>query len=279
VVIHCLLLLLLLLILLTVIFASDSIASDEESGSAILFPTAADIRATSTAGERQSLLRCSAHQRQQQQEGLNQTAAATTSSGIIMHGYWWNSNGEGWWSVQMREQRHNPCLMRPLTLVLLLAVLALGLLLALLRIPTFLLGMLLAPLTNRFAAVVEFWYPTSIGRFLHLRIAKMAAGRNPNPNPNHGKPGDDANHGCHSRCLETRIEVVPGRVFVHPLPQLLDNLGECLDALVVAVPCIFVGVRAAVFAGFKEHGWRCGARDRLLTLHRILIFTPRLRLE
>jgi glyoxylase-like metal-dependent hydrolase (beta-lactamase superfamily II) len=44
--------------------------------------------------------------------------------------------------------------------------------------------------------------------------------------------GDDKNHGSHSRTLETRIEVIPGRVYIHPLPQLLDNLGY----LVVCCP-------------------------------------------
>ena len=36
----------------------------------------------------------------------------------------------------------------------------------------------------------------------------------------------------HSRCLEQRVEIVKGRIFCHPVPQLLDNLGY----LVVSVP-------------------------------------------
>jgi hydroxyacylglutathione hydrolase len=46
---------------------------------------------------------------------------------------------------------------------------------------------------------------------------------------------NDVMRGYHSRCTETRLELVKGRVFVHPLPQLLDNVGY----LVICLPSAF----------------------------------------
>ena len=70
---------------------------------------------------------------------------------------------------------------------------------------------------------MEFLYPLPIARWGHLMILKWSQPKLPLEDP-------AANY--HTRCLEQRVEVVTGRVFVHPIPQLLDNLGY----LVVCLP-------------------------------------------
>jgi hypothetical protein len=42
--------------------------------------------------------------------------------------------------------------------------------------------------------------------------------------------GRDANN-YHSGCAETRIELIPRRLYVHPLPQFRDNLGYLIFIL------------------------------------------------
>ena len=131
------------------------------------------------------------------------------------------------WRHALREGRHNPCLMRPVTALVLVVLMLFWLVVALLRIPTLLLSFLLAGVLQRFPLVIEFLYPTSLGRWIHITVAEYLMGT-------HRKklrPGDK-NRGFHSRCLEQRLEVVPDRVYVHPLPQYLDNLGY----LVVCLP-------------------------------------------
>lgn len=55
----------------------------------------------------------------------------------------------------------------------------------------------------------EFLYPLSLGRWGHLFLVKLGVARAPKK----------------FRTLEQRIIVVPDRVYIHPMPQLLDNLG------------------------------------------------------
>jgi hypothetical protein len=52
-------------------------------------------------------------------------------------------------SIQFREMRHNPCLMTPISVVLLLILAIFSLLTMALKVPTLLLGMLLAPALSR----------------------------------------------------------------------------------------------------------------------------------
>lgn len=133
--------------------------------------------------------------------------------------------------MKLREWRHNPCLMRPVTALLLLAVAVFWVTVTVLKFPTLVLGLLLSPLLTRFYWVIEFWYPTGIGKWLHLTVIRLA--HRSSRGSNDGTSGSfDVNRGFHSRSTETRVEIVPGRVFVHPLPQLLDNLGY----LVVCLP-------------------------------------------
>ncbi|GAX17145.1 hypothetical protein FisN_6Lh445 [Fistulifera solaris] len=121
-----------------------------------------------------------------------------------------------------REWRHNPCLMSPLTLTGFLLLCLLWLLTMALKFPTFLLGWILQPLTNRMGFIVEFLYPLSIGRWVHFYIMRLAMKAR----------RLDKSHGYHSRTMEQRLVVVEQRVFVHALPQFMDNLGY----LIVSVP-------------------------------------------
>jgi len=124
---------------------------------------------------------------------------------------------------QLAEWRHSPCLMQPVSLVMLVLMLTFWLVTALLTLPTMLLGLLMAPLLARGSWLIEFLYPWPIARWGHLLILKWSQPR---------VPLEDKAARYHSRTLEQRVEVVEGRVFIHPIPQLLDNLGY----LVVCLP-------------------------------------------
>lgn len=129
-------------------------------------------------------------------------------------------------SNTFREFRHNPCLMAPPTF---LGVLLLGVFWTfafLWKFPLLVLGFLLSPIVNRTQFIIEFLYPWGIGRWVHLTISRLIG------NSMHGKGASEKNKGFHSRSVETRIEVIPGRLYIHPLPQLLDNIGY----LVVCLP-------------------------------------------
>ena len=132
--------------------------------------------------------------------------------------------------MRAREWRHNPCLMRPITALILILFAVFWIVVSVLKFPTLVLGLLMSPLLQRFQWVIEFWYPTSIGKWLHLTGVRLVnRTRNNSSNQEHAT---DVNQGFHSRAIETRAEIVRGRVYVHPLPQLLDNLGY----LVVCLP-------------------------------------------
>jgi hypothetical protein len=68
-------------------------------------------------------------------------------------------------ALWLREWRHNPCLMRPVTAILVLLVGLLSLTVFVVRFPTIVLGWLFSPILSRLYWVVEFWYPTSLGKF------------------------------------------------------------------------------------------------------------------
>lgn len=76
--------------------------------------------------------------------------------------------------------------------------------------PEFLLGFLLSPLLRRGTWFIEFLYPMRLAGWGHFFLLRL------------GGKGRDA---VHSKCTEQRTEVVQGRVYVHPIPQLLDNVG------------------------------------------------------
>jgi glyoxylase-like metal-dependent hydrolase (beta-lactamase superfamily II) len=119
----------------------------------------------------------------------------------------------------LRQARHNPCLMRPATAALLLVFAIVYAVTALFKLPLFLLSRVLQPILRKFLWVIEFIYPTALGRWVHISLVKMLMSKT-------------SKGLCHSRTLEMRIQVVKDRVYIHPLPQLLDNLGY----LVVCLP-------------------------------------------
>ncbi|KAL7556933.1 hypothetical protein ACA910_005285 [Epithemia clementina (nom. ined.)] len=126
-----------------------------------------------------------------------------------------------------REFRHNPCLMGPLTFAGLLIVCILWIFAFIWKFPIFMLGYLLSPILNRTQFIIEFFYPLGLGRMLHIAICHMVQRTNVK-----GSKSSDKNRGFHSRSVETRIEVAPNRLYIHPLPLLIDNLGY----LVLCVP-------------------------------------------
>lgn len=118
--------------------------------------------------------------------------------------------------------------MTPLSSIMILMVCLLGILALAFQAPTFLLGLLLAPLTSRVHWLVEFLYPFAIARWGHLTILRMGS------NSRNGVRLDENSLALpmHSRSIEQRTEVVKGRVYIHPLPQFSDNIGY----LIVCVP-------------------------------------------
>jgi len=114
--------------------------------------------------------------------------------------------------------------MRPLTSFGFLLLGLIWFLLFLVKFPAFLLGFILSPILNRINFVVEFIYPTVLGRWFHLTAMNMAQkSRKFNIK--------DKNQGFHSRATESRIEIVKDRLYLHILPQFLDNLGYLLVSL------------------------------------------------
>ena len=115
-----------------------------------------------------------------------------------------------------------PGLMRPVSMFLLIIMLVFSLLSLALNIPTWLLGFLLAPVLSKGTWLVEFLYPLPIARWGHLFLLRWSQPK---------VPLEDKAASYHSRTLEQRVEVVPERVYVHPIPQLLDNLGYLVVCL------------------------------------------------
>lgn len=120
----------------------------------------------------------------------------------------------GW----LREARHNPCLMRPVSALVMLIIALVSCVTMVFYIPAFFLGLLISPLARRTSWFIEFLYPLGLARWGHFFLVKSAS-----------KSKQDEGH---SRTIEQRFEVVKGRVFVHMLPQLLDNISY----LVLCVP-------------------------------------------
>jgi hypothetical protein len=122
----------------------------------------------------------------------------------------------GFFGSRVREWRHNPCLMQPTSLVMFLLFGIFMLTTLILQAPTLLLGLFLSPILSRSAWYVEFLYPWDIGRWAHFFLMKASSSKKTTKD-------DDKNRGFHSRTIEQRIEVVPGRVYIHPLPQWLGK--------------------------------------------------------
>lgn len=113
--------------------------------------------------------------------------------------------------------------MKPVTFTMLIIMILVSLVTMVLTLPAWLLGLLVAPVMSRGTWLIEFLYPLPIARWGHLLILRWSKPK---------IPLDDKAANYHTRTVEQRVEVVKGRVFVHPIPQLLDNLGY----LVVSLP-------------------------------------------
>lgn len=122
----------------------------------------------------------------------------------------------GFLGARVRTWRHNPCLMQPISLVMFIISGIFMFTTLVLQFPTFVLGVLMAPVLARSSWYVEFLYPWDIARYAHFLLIKKSSKTDRE---------DDKNRGFHSRTIEQRIEVIPGRVYIHPIPQWIDNLG------------------------------------------------------
>lgn len=172
--------------------------------------------------------------------------------------------------LTLREYRHAPCFMTPLSTLVLLAVLCSSLVSLLFIIPQFMIGLLLGPLVRRHFWLVEFIYRWDVVGWGHVKLMELIGKRN-----NAGSKGTESRSGNnhhsnrgstpasthktnnakkklqylglvgHSDTLHQRIEVVPGRVYIHPIPQFVDNL--CY--LIVCLPSNDVSIDANVANG------------------------------
>ena len=132
-------------------------------------------------------------------------------------------DAQGWGSI-FREFRHSTWMMRPVTILMMVAVFAFFAVTLTFQLPSFLLGILMAPLLARHAWYIEFLYQLPIGRWGHFQLMSFSTRMR--------NKTKDKNRGFHSRTVEQKVEVVPGRVYIHFLPQWLDNVGY----LVVCLP-------------------------------------------
>ncbi|KAK1748353.1 hydroxyacylglutathione hydrolase [Skeletonema marinoi] len=128
-------------------------------------------------------------------------------------------------SQRIREYRHNRCIMAPLAYTVIIALIVTAFVGLLLALPQFLLGILLAPLLRRQKWIVQFLYQNSIARWGHINIMKVAGKKNQGATKSEELPG-------HSQTINQRITVVPGRVYIHPIPQFIDNIAY----LIVSCP-------------------------------------------
>ena len=162
-------------------------------------------------------------------------------------------------SQQLRELRHNTCLMTPLTFIILLAIILTFIIGLLFTFPQLLLGLLLGPLIKRNYWLVEFLYRYNIARWGHLTIMSLAdrsktqqqqsGAANATANATGGSSSSNGKKGRkkqsnttttatssqltgHSSTIHQRITVVPNRVYIHPIPQFMDNIAY----LIVCTP-------------------------------------------
>ena len=127
------------------------------------------------------------------------------------------------WGSIFREFRHSSCMMRPLTLVMILLLGMFFIVTLLFQCPALILGFFLAPVLKRNSWYVEFLYSLPVGRWGHFLLMSFTSKMR--------HKAHDKNRGFHSRTVEQKIEVVPGRVYIHFLPQWLDNIGYLIVCL------------------------------------------------
>jgi len=136
---------------------------------------------------------------------------------------------------KLREYRHNNCIMTPLSAFVLLALILSSCLTLLLTVPQFLLGILLGPLLKRNFWLVEFLYRYNIAKWGHLKIMEMAGKAGRNDKGKKGKSSESSDPkkltAGHSQTIQQRITVVPDRVYIHPIPQFMDNIAYLIVCL------------------------------------------------
>ncbi len=132
-------------------------------------------------------------------------------------------------SQRVREYRHNRCIMVPLAYTVIIAIIVTAFVGLLSALPQFLLGLLFAPLLRRQKWIVEFLYQNSVARWGHINIMKFASKKNQNDGAATKKSDELPGH---SHTINQRITVVPGRVYIHPIPQFIDNIAY----LIVSCP-------------------------------------------
>jgi hypothetical protein len=151
---------------------------------------------------------------------LEQPFEQESSTTMPRHDY----DDQGYWASGFRELRHTSCFMAPLSVAMFLVFGLFLLITLLIQAPVLLLGLLLSPILSRTPWYIEFLYPWGIARWAHFFLISHSSRQR--------HRDEDKNRGFHSRTIEQKFEVVKGRVYIHPLPQLLDNLGY----LVVCLP-------------------------------------------
>jgi glyoxylase-like metal-dependent hydrolase (beta-lactamase superfamily II) len=116
--------------------------------------------------------------------------------------------------------------------MLIFLIVLFGIVLVACKLPIVLVGLLIAPINSRITWLIEFIYPAAIGRWVHLWLMKWGQRFHGTTTTTTTTTVSTTNAGkYHSRCAETRIELIPQRLYVHPLPQFLDNLGYLIVIL------------------------------------------------
>lgn len=125
------------------------------------------------------------------------------------------------WAMWKNEILHNRCLMPPTLVLSILFMFCLMFVIVLTIMPQILLvGFLLCfPLirAETMKLIVEHLYPFAIGRWLHFKLLKLSK----------GSKGNDQKFRLrepHSRTLEMRVEVMKDKLYIHMIPQFLDNV-------------------------------------------------------
>jgi len=127
------------------------------------------------------------------------------------------------WGNIFREFRHSPCMMQPVTILMILILASFFCITLIFQFPALILGIFMAPILKRSSWYVEFLYPLPISRWGHMLLMSFTSKIR--------HKAKDKNRGFHSRTVEQKVEVVPGRVYIHFLPQWLDNVGYLIVCL------------------------------------------------
>ena len=116
------------------------------------------------------------------------------------------------------EILHSRCFISPVLLFTLVMIMLISVVLAASALPQIMVGFVLSLIITKsdlLKLTIEHLYPCGIGRWLHLWLLRFG---------DSSIKKDGTNNKPHSRTLETRFEVIKEKVYIHCVPQLLDNL-------------------------------------------------------